>query len=53
MRYQVVLRAEDGEYIQEEFSSIIAANNYLVANAPMYGEGQQLYIREVNPGNWL
>ena len=48
--YQVVLSAEDGEYIQEEFNSIAAANAYLVANRPMYGEGQELYIRKVNNG---
>ena len=47
-KYQVVLAAEDGEYIQEEFNSIVAANAYLVANRPLYGEGQELYIRKVN-----
>lgn len=51
MIYQVILNAEDGEYIQEEFNSIAAANAYLVVNRPMYGEGQELYIRKVNnPG---
>ena len=52
-KYQVILSAEDGEYIQEEFTSIRAANDYLVANRPMYGEGQELYIREVFiDGGW-
>lgn len=46
-RYQVILSAEDGEYVQEEFSSITAANAYLVANVWHYGEGQELYIKEV------
>ena len=46
-KYQVVLAAEDGEYIQEEFNSIVAANAYLVANRPLYGEGQELFVRVV------
>ena len=50
MKYQVILIAEDGEYIQEEFRTEIAAYNYLVANRCHYGDGQQLVIRPV-PGN--
>jgi hypothetical protein len=48
IKYQVVLSAEDGEYIQDEFTSIIAANSYIVANQWHYGEGQELFIRKVD-----
>lgn len=48
--YQVVLIAEDGEYIQEEFQSEVAAYNFIVANRPLYGEGQDLAIKEVRRG---
>lgn len=46
--YQVVLLAEDGEYIQEEFDTQLTAYNYLVANQFTFGEGQTLTIREVS-----
>ncbi len=46
--YQVVLCAEDGEYIKAEFTTQLAAYNYLVANRPMFGEGQELFIVEIN-----
>ena len=48
--YQVVLIAEDGEYPQEDFQTEVAAYNYIVANRPAYGEGQELIIRPLTRG---
>jgi uncharacterized protein YlxW (UPF0749 family) len=48
--YQVVLISEDGEYPQEDFQSELAAYNYIVANRPIYGEGQELTIRPIYRG---
>jgi len=43
--YEVVLKAEDGEYPLETFQSEQAAYNWIVVNRPLYGEGQELVIR--------
>ena len=48
--YQVVLKAEDGEYPQEDFQSERAAYDWIVANRPLYGEGQQLVIQPIYRG---
>ena len=47
MTYQVVLTAEDGEYILDDFTSRRAAYDFIVANKCLYGEGQDLYIKDV------
>ena len=48
--YQVVLIAEDGEYPQADFQTELAAYNFIVANRPLYGEGQQLVIKPIHRG---
>ena len=48
--YQVVLVAEDGEYVQADFQTEEAAYNYIVANRPAYGEGQELVINPIYRG---
>lgn len=45
--YQVVLSAEDGEYVQETFQTEKSAYEYIVANRALYGEGQHLFIKIV------
>ena len=45
--YQVVLVSEDGEYPQGDFQTEVAAYNFIVANRPMYGEGQELQIKPI------
>jgi hypothetical protein len=45
--YQVVLSAEDGEYIKETFNTYIAACQYCEDNAERYGEDQELYVKPV------
>ncbi len=45
--YQVVLQAEDGEYVQETFQTEKSAYEYIVANRPLYGDGQSLFIRPI------
>ena len=48
--YQVVLVAEDGEYPLEDFQTERAAYNFIVANRPAYGEGQELIIKPIYRG---
>ena len=45
--YEVVLRAEDGEYTQETFQTEQAAYAYIVENCDLYDEGQELYIKPI------
>ena len=45
--YQVVLIAEDGEYIQEEFQTEAAADAYIRASNRGYGEGQYLIVNPI------
>ena len=42
--YQVVLIAEDGEYVQDSFPTYVGAENYISENKSSYGEGQELVI---------
>lgn len=48
--YQVVLIAEDREYPQADFQTELAAYNYIVANRPLFGEGQALQIKPIYRG---
>ena len=48
--YQVILIAEDGEYIQEVFSTERAAQSYIDKNARRYGADQELVIEK--KGAW-
>lgn len=52
IKYQVILAAEDAEYIQCEFGSFKAAQKYVDENKCRYGEGQELYIDEINRRFW-
>ena len=45
-KFVVVLYAEDGNYDQADFSSIGAAEAYVIANAEYYGDGQELGIED-------
>ena len=46
-RYQVVLSAEDGEYVISEHRTPERAIVDLESRQDNYGEGQELFIREV------
>ena len=46
-KYQVVLTAEDGEYIKREYSTKDEAVTYVILNQNRYGEGQELFVRKV------
>ena len=48
--YQVVLIAEDGDHVQEEFHTQAEAYNYIVVNRSLYGEGQKLCIDPIDRG---
>ncbi len=48
--YQVILIAEDGEYILEVFNTHAGAENYIHRNASRYGDDQDLVIE--NKGAW-
>ena len=48
--YQVVLVAEDGEYIQEEFQTEAAADAYIRTRSSSYGEGQYLIVNPLYRG---
>ena len=48
--YQVVLSAEDGDYPQADFQTEVAAYNYIVINRPLFGDGQELYIKPISRG---
>tara|TARA_R110002096_G_scaffold73252_1_gene173493 strand:+ start:232 stop:366 length:135 start_codon:yes stop_codon:yes gene_type:complete len=39
--------AEDGEYAQADFQTELAAYNFIVANRPLYDEGQRLTIKQI------
>ena len=50
-QYQVVLIAEDGEYVQDVFNTYAAAENYVQKNKSSYGDGQELVIDSLRAWN--
>ena len=44
--YRVVLEGEDGIYIETEWQSLAACEDYVEENSHLYGEGQCLQIEQ-------
>jgi hypothetical protein len=48
MKYQIMLTAEDGVYVLDETWNILEALRILADLKPNYGDGQRLWIKELD-----
>jgi len=48
--YQVILVAEDGDYVLDEFNTVARAINYAESKESHYGDGQYLTIQPLKRG---